>query len=135
MLSSIALNSISKFKVRVLPSLLAYVELKGELPVHLTFALACLIRFYKSQWKGEALPVKDDAEITAKFKALWQLESYDQISEQALANTEFWDNDLTKVNGLTAAVSKGLNLIDTHGIEKGFKQFVEHVNVQGEKIK
>src|SRR5690606_22033292 len=57
MLSSIALNSISKFKVRVLPSLLEYVELKGKLPIHLTFALACLIRFYNSQWQGEVLPL------------------------------------------------------------------------------
>jgi tagaturonate reductase len=51
-LASIALNSISKFKVRVLPSLLAYEEKYNELPVHLTFAFACLIRFYKGEWKG-----------------------------------------------------------------------------------
>lgn len=129
MLSSIALNSISKFKVRVLPSLLAYVDLKGELPIHLTFALACLIRFYNPQWQGKALPVKDDAEIVSKFKALWESESYDQISVEALSNTEFWDQDLTKVNGLSAAVSRGLKLIETQGVEKGFQEFMEHVNI------
>ncbi len=32
LLSSIALNSISKFKVRVLPSLLAYVSLHQNIP-------------------------------------------------------------------------------------------------------
>src|SRR5690606_22596762 len=127
MLSSIALNSISKFKVRVLPSLLAYVDLKGTLPVHLTFALACLIRFYKSQWNGQELPVKDDAEVVAKFNALWQGASYDQLSEQALSSTEFWDQDLTKINGLSAAISKGLALIDAEGVEEGFQQFVKQV--------
>lgn len=127
MLSSIALNSISKFKVRVLPSLLAYVELKGRLPVHLTFALACLIRFYKSQWNDQELPVKDDAEVEAIFKALWQETSYDQISEKALSFTELWDRDLTKINGLCAAVSKGLSLIDTKGIEEGFQEFIKQV--------
>lgn len=127
MLSSIALNSISKFKVRVLPSLLAYVELKGRLPVHLTFALACLIRFYKSQWNDQELPVKDDAEVVAIFKALWQETSYDQISEKALSFTELWDRDLTKINGLCAAVSKGLSLIDTKGIEEGFQEFIKQV--------
>src|SRR5690606_11117948 len=128
MLSSIALNSISKFKVRVLPSLLAYVDINGKLPVHLTFALVCLIRFYKSQWQGETLPVKDDAEIIAKFKALWEQDSYDQISEQVLSSTEFWEHDLTKVTGLTSAVSNGLKLLDTHGVEKGFEQFAELMN-------
>lgn len=128
MLSSIALNSISKFKVRVLPSLLAYVDRQGKLPVHLTFALVCLIRFYKSQWQGEALPVNDDGEIVAKFKTLWEQDSYDQISEQVLASTEFWECDLTKVTGLTAAVSAGLNLIDDYGIEKGFEHFVEQID-------
>ena len=128
MLSSIALNSISKFRVRVLPSLLAYVDRKGKLPVHLTFALVCLIRFYKSQWQGESLPVKDDAEIVAKFKALWEQDSYDQISEQVLSSTEFWEHDLTKITGLTTAVSKGLKLVDTYGIEKGFEQFAEQMN-------
>src|SRR5699024_4751474 len=103
-----ALNSISKFKVRVLPSLLTYVNNNAKLPLHLTFALACLIRFYKSQWQGEALPVNDDSEIVAKFKTLWKLESYDQISEQVLCDTAFWDSDLTKVSGLVAAVSLGL---------------------------
>lgn len=128
MLSSIALNSISKFKVRVLPSLLTYVDINGKLPVHLTFALVCLIRFYKSQWQGETLPVNDEAEIVAKFKALWKQDTYDQISEQVLSSAEFWEHDLTKVTGLTSAVSNGLKLIDTYGIEKGFGQFAEQMN-------
>ena len=37
-LSSIALNSISKFTVRVLPSLLEYVNIHKKLPTNLTFA-------------------------------------------------------------------------------------------------
>ena len=134
MLSSIALNSISKFQVRVLPSLLGYVKLKGRLPIHLTFALACLIRFYKSHWQGQELPVNDDKEIVSQFKALWKLESYDQISEQALSNISFWGQDLTKIEELTDTVSKGLSLIDTYGIEKGFDAFVRYINQQGEEI-
>jgi len=52
-LASIALNSISKFKVRVLPSLLAFQKDCNRLPLHLTFAFACLIRFYRGEWKKE----------------------------------------------------------------------------------
>ncbi len=67
-LSSIALNSISKFKVRVLPSLTGYVDVHKKLPVHLTFAFAALIRFYKGTWKGESLPVQDSEDIVSFFK-------------------------------------------------------------------
>ncbi len=46
-LSSIALNSVSKFKVRVLPSILEYMKRYGETPKTLVFSLAKLIEFYK----------------------------------------------------------------------------------------
>lgn len=133
MLSSIALNSISKFKVRVLPSLLAYVEREGKLPVHLTFALVCLIRFYKSQWKGSELPVQDDPSVIAEFKVLWKQDSYDQLSKEVLSNTSFWGQDLHAVDGLTDAVSVGLNLIDTHGVKEGFEKFADQVDAQKQK--
>lgn len=47
-LSSIALNSVSKFKVRVLPSILEYKKRFGKYPETLIFALEKLIEFYKS---------------------------------------------------------------------------------------
>lgn len=55
-LASIALYFVSKFKVRVLPSLLTYVENNGKLPVNLTFSLASLIRFYQGSFGEKALP-------------------------------------------------------------------------------
>ena len=47
-LSSIALNSVSKFKVRVLPSILEYIRRFGKTPRTLVFSLAKLIEFYKT---------------------------------------------------------------------------------------
>lgn len=47
-LSSIALNSVSKFKVRVLPSILEYINRFGKTPKTLVFSLAKLIEFYKN---------------------------------------------------------------------------------------
>ena len=44
---AISLNSVSKFRVRVLPSILAYREKTGQMPKHLLFALGALIRFYR----------------------------------------------------------------------------------------
>lgn len=47
-LLSIALNSVSKFKVRVLPSILEYIKRFGKEPANLMFSLAALIMFYRT---------------------------------------------------------------------------------------
>lgn len=122
-LSDIALNSISKFKVRVLPSLLDYVAIHHKVPTHLTFSFACLIRFYQGTWQGEKLPVKDSDEILVAFGKIWGNYDYLQIAKAALANTNFWDQDLTKINTLPQAIALALEEIETNGIEKGFANF------------
>ncbi|PSM57348.1 tagaturonate reductase, partial [Clostridium diolis] len=48
-LMSIALNSLSKYKTRDLPSLTEYLKRKGTLPKKLVFSLASLIEFYKGK--------------------------------------------------------------------------------------
>lgn len=122
-LSDIALNSISKFKVRVLPSILEYVDTYKKLPTHLTFAFACLIRFYKGTWDGKQLPIKDSDDVVAFFTKTWKKDHYFQIAKSTLQNTSFWDEDLTKVENLTEAIALALNEIEVNGIEKGFENF------------
>ena len=77
--ADISLNSVSKFKVRVLPSLIAYYEKFGKLPEALCKAFGCLIRFYK-----EGTP-RDDAQIIADMKRL--------SVKEILARTDWWDAD------------------------------------------
>lgn len=122
-LSSIALNTVSKFKVRVLPSLIAYVEKYNRLPKHLTFALACLIRFYKGDWQGRKLPVQDDATVISVFDEVWKSTSYQSVSNEILSQVSFWDQDLTKIDGLAIEVARALELIEDNGIEKAFELF------------
>ena len=55
---AISLNSVSKFKVRVLPSILDHKQKTGKAPARLLFALAMLIKFYK-----EGTPTDDPAVI------------------------------------------------------------------------
>lgn len=123
MLSSIALNSISKFKVRVLPSLLEYVNIHKKLPVHLTFTFACLIRFYKGSWKNKILPVNDSADIILTFNEIWLLENYTKIAEAVLGRVDYWDQDLNHIPNLTNAIAVALLEIENNGIEKGFLNF------------
>lgn len=122
-LADIALNSISKFKVRVLPSLLQYYNANKKLPTNLTFSLACLIQFYKGTWNNDAMPVKDSPEVVEAFKDAWQLGTLDLVVSEILANTEFWGEDLIKIDGLAVALVFALNEIESNGIEQGFVNF------------
>lgn len=79
--SSISLNSVSKFRVRVLPSILEYIRRKNELPKRLIFSFARLIEFYKY-----GTPIDDPAVIA-------EMRSADIPT--ILANTEFWGEDLS----------------------------------------
>lgn len=80
-LSSIALNSVSKFKVRVLPSILEYKNRFGTYPKTLLFAFKKLMEFYKTDMTN------DDPEVTAFMK--------EHTMEEILANTALWDQDLS----------------------------------------
>lgn len=84
-LTSIALNSVSKFKVRVLPSILEYIKRYNKMPETLIFSLACLIRFYKEKTDL----VNDDPEVAAFMR--------DKSVDEILANKSFWDTDLTSL--------------------------------------
>lgn len=124
-LASIALYFVSKFKVRILPSLLGYVEMNQKLPLHLTFSLACLIRFYQGSFGERSLPLNDEAPIVNRFKEIWENRDYDQVAELALSETAFWDTDLTQVNGLTSAVAKALWEIDHHDMKTACQNFIQ----------
>lgn len=126
-LADIALNSVSKFKVRVLPSLLGYYKANQKLPVNLIFSLASLIRFYKGSWNGQSLPVKDGEDITTFFNGLWKSDDYEKIARLTLQNKNFWDEDLTEIPGLTKAITIALEEIDANGIEAGFAKFQERI--------
>lgn len=124
-LASIALYFVSKFKVRVLPSLLTYVENNGKLPVNLTFSLAGLIRFYQGSFGERALPLNDEEGIVAKFQKIWANEEYEKVAELVLSEKSFWDTDLTQIEGLKTAVAKALYEIDHNDMETAYNNFVE----------
>lgn len=79
-LSSIALNSVSKFKVRVLPSITEYIRRFNKMPNRLLFSFAKLIDFYRTDMTN------DSAEVTAFMKAA--------SVKQILSNVSLWGEDL-----------------------------------------
>ncbi len=80
-LSAISLNSVSKFKVRVLPSILEYIKRYDKMPETLIFAFAKLIEFYKTD-------MPQDAPEVIEFMK-------NHNTREILANVDFWGQDLT----------------------------------------
>ena len=79
--ASISLNSVSKFKVRVLPSILEYIKRYGKNPDRLLTSFAKLIEFYKTDMPN------DDAEVMKFMK--------EASVEEILKNKALWDEDLS----------------------------------------
>jgi len=82
-LASISLNSISKYKVRVLPSVLEYKNRFGSYPKHLVLGLARLLEFYRVGTPN------DDADIIEFIRS--------HTDEEVLANADFWGQDLSEL--------------------------------------
>lgn len=129
-LISISLNSMSKFKTRVLPSLLEYYNRKKELPEKLVFSLASLIYFYKGDRKREPIKLADNQEILDLYKELW--EEYDgsdkgleKIVNSILALDNIWDINLNTIDGLKDRLSYYLSKIVNLGMEEAIKEVIK----------
>lgn len=115
-LRSIALNSISKFQVRVLPSIIEYHQRRQAFPAKLLYSLAALILFYKGEWRGERLPLNDTPEVLTFFSMVWRDHSdLSKVINVVLANKELWKTDLTKISGLASAVEGYAREISAEG--------------------
>lgn len=110
-LASIALNSISKFQVRVLPSILEYYKRRQQLPIRLLYSLAALILFYRGEWRGEPTPLNDTPEVMAFFKDAWTEIEFSRVAHKVLANTTLWKTDLTAIEGLAREVATSMEEI------------------------
>jgi tagaturonate reductase len=122
-LLSIALNSMTKYRTRILPQLLAYQAEKNTLPKGLTFSLAALIAFYRGKREQGVYELNDDAVWLNRFKANWQgveenLIPITELVSCVLSDAEHWGSDLTEVPGLAEAVVQDLNSILTNGVRR-----------------
>ena len=126
-LLSISLNSTSKWKARNMPSFLEYYQQEGKLPTCLTTSLAAYIAFYCSDLQA----LTDDGLVARRPKGneytihddRWALEFYwahrgddaAALTEAVLSNEQMWDQDLTKIPGLAAEVTRILEVIRKDG--------------------
>lgn len=116
--TSIMLNSFPKFRTRDLPGLKVYLERKGKLPEGLVFGLAAIITYYKGGIREDGVPIvpEDASEIVELLSALWKTEDVRQVAKGVLGAVSIWGEDLNRIPGLTEAVTRDLELIQTEGM-------------------
>ena len=107
-LLSIALNSISKFQVRVLPTILEYKEKFGNYPRALTFSMAALISFYRTD------KANDGEEIIRFMKQA-------SVSE-IMKRDDYWHANLSDMIPL---VEESYELIQSKGMAEAYKIILE----------
>lgn len=133
-LLSISLNSVSKWKTRVLPSLKDSFAKTGKLPNCLTFSLAALATFYRSDQRGEdcligrrgaeEYPIFDDSHVL-DFFAKNSSKNNEDFANILLGNIVFWGEDLSKVPGMNKKLIGYLDSIERIGMRNALKLVLE----------
>ena len=138
-LTSIALNGISKWRVRVLPSLEAHLAWRRRLPEVLTFSLAALVALYRGavaadgvlvgRSAGRAYGVRDEADVLNFLARAWS--DYDHahdlggLCRSLLGSKRLWGRDLNELPGLTERVTGHLDTILQAGMVPAIQQVLK----------
>lgn len=112
-LFDISLNSVSKFRARCLDTILDYIRLFDKAPSALSFAFAALIHFY---YNSNGYTPKDSESVLSFFD-----DKHSDIVSDTLANTDFWDTDLTQTDYLYDEVKKHYDTINNFGVRKAME--------------
>lgn len=128
-LLSISLNSVSKWKARVLPSFKDYVKNNGKLPKLITFSFAALLAFYSSndlredglyakRANGDEYVIHDDKTVLEFFA---QNSGKPNFIEKVCSNTDFWGEDLSLYRNSTVEITYWYKLI-TNDIKEALEE-------------
>lgn len=116
-LLDIALNSISKFRARLLPSLLDFYAQKGFCPPRISFALSALLIMYRGHWQNEPVPLRDAPEVLSFCQTLWKATAnHEEVVIKFLQNEAFWGQDLNKIDGLAGLMTTYVQAILNDGL-------------------
>lgn len=120
-LLSISLNSVSKWKARVLPTFRDFYRDQKNLPRLTTFSMAALLAFYSGKdlcedglhakrADGTEYVIHDNQEVL-QFFALNSSKTGSEFVHETLSNVDFWGEDLTLYSGFEQEVTKWLILL------------------------
>ncbi|WP_299996972.1 tagaturonate reductase [uncultured Cedecea sp.] len=125
-LLSISLNSMTKYRTRILPQVIRWHEEQGKLPHYLIFSLAALIVFYRGTRGDETIPLSDDAIWLSRFNDLWhgyeqQKISLQELVRQVLDDREHWQYSLLSIPGFAELTERYVSDILYGGMRQALK--------------
>lgn len=129
-LLDISLNSMTKFRTRILPQFLRYVRDNGQAPPLMTLALAGLICFYRGVLDGKSYTMKDDQPFLDLYQELWgeiatapvNKEQALTIARRVLELDQHWETELLKVDGLLDQVADNIVTITSKGMRTALEE-------------
>ena len=124
-LMSIALNSTTKFKTRLLPTYNDYRRKFGRSPQRILFSLASLIVFYRGKRGDEDIALNDSPEYLDFWKKTWELSDYTEIAKRVLSASDIWEQDLAADEGNVDAVAKYIESIVNNGERAALRSFLD----------
>ena len=134
-LLAISLNSTSKWKARVMPSLKGYIANTGRLPKCITASFAFYIAFYRgtelteegltaARPAGNEYTVKDDRPIL-QFYYDHRNDDVKTLVHAVCVNEEFWGEDLSAIAGFEDAVAGYVAAIEEKGAYEVMKSCLD----------
>lgn len=134
-LLAISLNSTSKWKARVMPSLKGYIANTGRLPECITASFAFYIAFYRgtelteegltaARPAGNEYTVKDDRPIL-QFYYDHRNDDVKTLVHAVCVNEEFWGEDLSAIAGFEDAVAGYVAAIEEKGAYEVMKSCLD----------
>ena len=133
-LISIALNSVSKWRVRILPTVKDAAAAGRGAPPNLAFSLAALFRFYRGRAAGGAFvgaregggdyPLRDDPGALAVFAAIWAEAGPDaaDAASRLMRETRLWGEDLSTIAGLEPETRAAAAAIEKLGVRGALEE-------------
>lgn len=131
---AISLNSVSKWKARIMPSFEDSVKANGKLPKYISFSFAALMAFYSSnelQEKAlighrgeEAYNIMDDRAVLEFFAANYDKSDVKGFVTKFVTNEAFWGKELAAYEGFIDTVTAHLERIYTVGMRKALEEII-----------
>ncbi len=124
-LMSIALNSTTKFRTRLLPTYNDYRRKFGKSPEHILFSLASLIVFYRGKRGEQDIALNDSPEYLDFWKKVWELSEPADIAEKVLTAADIWEQNLDEddnVKSVAAYIDSILKLGERAALQEFLKK-------------
>ncbi len=113
----IALNALSKWHTRLLPTLVDSRARSGEYPPLITLSLAALLLFCRGEWQEEALPLRDDASALAKIANAFASGGKEVGAVEAIfADATIWGEAFPDLPGLAGLVAGEMHKLREMGV-------------------